>query len=78
MNIPVFAAQATIDSLAYATEKGVEAAQIQICEQIPVGMFAVADYADEFSLYQLRKRLGMKAVCTFEEFLQRLIPLKVG
>ena len=71
------AARATVDSLVYSKASDIEAAQILVNDQVPVGQYVVDEKADEFSLYKLRKRLGLKAVVSFEEFLQRLTPAKI-
>lgn len=76
MSVLCVASQLTVNSLAYATESGIEAAQIRPDERVPFGQYLVNDDANEFSLYRLRRQLGLKAVVTFEEFLQRLIPVK--
>lgn len=73
----VFAAQKTVDSLAYATDAGIEAACVQVRDQIPVGDFVVhGDDVSEFALYRLRKQLGLKAVLSFDEFCARVTVLE--
>lgn len=69
----VFAAQKTVDGLAYATDSGLEAACVQVRDQIPVGDFVVhGEDVSELALYRLRKQLGLKAVLSFDEFCERV------